>query len=170
MKKIATIDSKDYGKYNYIDLRKASRAIIIKGNKVLLIKSFEENYYKFPGGGRKVFESSIDALERETKEETGFKIIKSTVKPLGYIEEIKKLAGKNEAIFKMISEYYYCDVMDAFTGQELDEYEREAKFFPVLIEPVEALKINEKHLNDPDKPWIKRENLVLSIVAKLLEG
>ena len=69
----------------------------------------------------------------------------------------------------MISEYYYCDVYDSFTGQELDDYEKEAKFFPVLIEPLEAIRINEVHLNDHDKPWIKRENLVLKIVAKLLE-
>lgn len=170
MKKIATIDFKDYGKYNYIELRKASRAIIIKGNKVLLIKSFEGNYYKFPGGGRKVFETSIDALIRETMEEAGFKIIKSSIKPLGYVEEIKKLSGKNEAMFKMISEYYYCDIQDAFTGQDLDEYEKEAGFFPVLIDPKEAIKINEQHLNDLDKSWIKRENLVLKIIAKLMEA
>ncbi len=169
MKKIATIDYKDYKNYNYIDLRKASRAIIIRDKKLLLIKSFEENYFKFPGGGRKVFESSIDALVRETREETGFKIINSTIKALGYVEEIKCLTGKNDAIFKMISEYYYCDVYDSFTGQELDDYEKEAKFFPVLIDPLEAIRINEVHLNDPDKPWIKRENLVLKIVAKLLE-
>lgn len=44
---------------------------------------------------------------RETKEETGYDIIKASIKPLGYVEELNKASNNKNVLFKMISEYYF---------------------------------------------------------------
>lgn len=107
MKKIATINNIFNKAYSKTQIRKSSRAIIIKNDLILMIHSTKNDDFKFPGGGRKVFESPIDNLIRETKEETGYDIIKASIKPLGYVEELNKASNNKNVLFKMISEYYF---------------------------------------------------------------
>ncbi|MDI3476498.1 MAG: 8-oxo-dGTP diphosphatase [Thermoanaerobacterium sp.] len=63
-----------------------SRAVIINDNKVLLVKHQVENEigWVFPGGRVEENESTVDALIRECKEETGYDIIADSV---CYLEE-----------------------------------------------------------------------------------
>lgn len=168
MKKIATIDLKDYGKFNKIQLRKASRAIVIRDNKILMIKSQINGDYKFPGGGQHVFETPIETLVRETKEETGYDIIQSSIREFGYVEEIRKSNNEEEAIFKMISQYYLCDV-GLLGDTKLDKYEEDLKYETVLVDPQYAYENNMK-IEKKDIPWIKRENLVLNQIIKYING
>ena len=166
MRKIATIDYKDYKKYNKTQLRKASRAIIFHDGLVLMIYSKINKDYKFPGGGMRVFEKPIDALVRETKEETGYIINESSIKEYGYIEEVKKSNSEPNTLFKMISQYYLCDVSTNSGKTNLDRYEKRLQYTAVFVEPEVAYEANCKLYDNPELPWVKRENIVLK---KLME-
>ena len=107
MRELFTIDLKDYNKGGNVYKRPSSRAIIIKNGKLALVYSKRYDYYKFPGGGIKEYESIIDALIREVKEEVGL-IIKESIKEYGYVKRIQKF--NQDQIFLQDNYYYLCDV------------------------------------------------------------
>ena len=51
MKRLFEIDLKDYKESGNVFRRPSARAIIRKGDKIALLYSKKEKYYKFPGGG-----------------------------------------------------------------------------------------------------------------------
>lgn len=167
MKKIATIDQTLNKSYSRVEVRKASRAIIIHNGLLLMICSGKNGDYKFPGGGRKVFENAIDNLVRETREETGYEIIKDSIHPLGYVEEVNEATNKKRGLFKMISEFYFCDVKLNHKAPMLDEYEKKLNYEAVFVSPQYALMKNEE-LDVKRFPWILRENLILKIIIRML--
>lgn len=68
-----------YDKEKYIPkeeliLRVSGYGVIIKEGKILLITIKESGKYFFPGGGIKKGELLEDAIKREIKEETGYKV------------------------------------------------------------------------------------------------
>ena len=159
--KLLEIDkvSDSIGNINY---REAVRAVIIRGNKILMVHSINKDY-KFPGGGIKKGENRIDALRREVQEETGYVCSKINNK-LGIVTEKSKDKYVHDRIFKMISYYYVAEVGDEKREQKLDAYEAELGFTPVWVDLLEAIKNNEEimELNEKNKPnWIGRETYVL---------
>lgn len=167
MKKIATINNIFNKAYSKTQIRKSSRAIIIKNDLILMIHSTKNDDFKFPGGGRKVFESPIDNLIRETKEETGYDIIKASIKPLGYVEELNKASNNKNVLFKMISEYYFCDIESNHVLPLLDDYEKKLDYQAVFVSPNYALRMNES-LDIKKFHWVVRENLILKIIIRML--
>lgn len=51
MKLLFEIDTKDYDIHGKKCIRPSVRSIIIKENKVAMVYSKKNDYYKFPGGG-----------------------------------------------------------------------------------------------------------------------
>ena len=51
MKRLFEIDLKDYKETDSVFRRPSARAVIIRDDKIALVYSKREKYYKFPGGG-----------------------------------------------------------------------------------------------------------------------
>lgn len=143
--------------------RVAVRAVIMHGEKILLVKS-NKGDYKFPGGGVNKGESNNQALMREVSEETGYKI-KDVIGLIGKIKEISKDKFESEYAFIMYSYYYKCSVMNEVTHQKLDDYEQDLDFVGEWINIKEAINVNENILADGNINninWIRRETLALN--------
>lgn len=164
MKTLKTLDRKDYDPTSEITIRTASRAIIMKENKIAMIKCEKHGYYKFSGGGINSGETLIDALIRETKEETGLIIKEETIKPLCFIKEIHKCNFHNNAIFEQNSYYYKAEVYDETCSTSLDEYEEKLGFHLEYVTINNAIKTNKKFLKKGEFNFLKRENNVLEYI------
>ena len=153
MRLLFTIDTKDYDINGTKFIRPSSRAIIIKDNLVAMVHSIKYDYYKFPGGGIEANESKIEALIRETKEESGLIIIPSSIKEYGYVHRIQK--SDKADVFIQDNYYYLCEVEEEIVKQKLDDYESNEKFtLPgrrVVRSPFKRLRTH-----DESKPSIKR--------------
>lgn len=142
--------------------RVAVRAVIIRGEKILLVKS-NKGDYKFPGGGVEKRESHSEALIREVSEETGYKV-KDILGLIGEIKEIDADRFKSSGAFIMDSYYYRCVVFDDVAGQSLDDYEKALGFVGEWIDIKEAIACNEYILASgslDEISWIRRETLAL---------
>ena len=165
MKLLFEIDTKDYDKNGKAFIRPSVRSIIIRENKVAMVHSIKYDYYKFPGGGMEADENQIDALIRETREETGLIIIPATIRAYGYVHRIQK--GKKEAVFIQDNYYYLCDVESDVSSQCLDDYEAEENFTLEFIEPNIAIRTNREKLHGPkDLNMLERESRVLELLIK----
>ena len=91
MRLLFEMDKKDYGKCTHAFVRNSARSIIIVNNKIAMIHSLKYDYYKFPGGGIESGEKPIDAMIRETREESGLVVKTETIKEYGYVHRIQTL-------------------------------------------------------------------------------
>lgn len=162
MKLIALFDEKNYKQRSGI-VREAVRAIIVKDGKVALVKSLKENYYKFPGGGIEDGESHIDTLIRETKEETGLIIKPSTIKECGFIHEIRKSIFNDDA-FEQKSYYYFAEVEDEVSEQELSDREKDLQYVLEWVDPVTAYNVDYKLGQEYNNKFLLREACVLYLI------
>lgn len=159
---------KDPTQYNWV--RKASRGIIIKDGKVLMIYSKSYDDYTFPGGGVKRGESYQRALYRELGEEVGAKGIK-IVKAFGQTLEVRRSFRYENENYRQISKYFICTVK-YFGNQDLEKREEIHGALPIWITPEEALAHNESVVSDAmhqqrgAKTTILRENIVLKTLIK----
>jgi len=162
MRLITLFDEKNYKQRSGI-VREAVRAIIIKNDKVALVKSLKENHYKFPGGGIEDGESHIDTLIRETKEETGLIIKPNSIKECGFIHEIRKSIFNDDA-FEQKSYYYFVEVEDQVSEQELSDKEKDLKYILEWVDPVIAYNIDFKLGQDYNNKFLLREACVLDLI------
>ncbi len=115
--------------------RESGYGVFIKDNKVFLVKPSWNNLFEFPGGGKELNESLIEALKREFKEETGSDIIEFEEEP-----------------FHSINTKFYAD--------DIDEYFDSTMFFFKInkisertgsIDEIEIVEIKTIALNDLNK-------------------
>lgn len=149
-----------------VNSREAVRAVIMQGGKIFLIHS-NKGDYKFPGGGVEENETYTEALQREIKEEAGYKYCHVKEK-IGLVVERKLDEYEENSYFQMNSHYYLCELhSNEKEEQKLDDYELKQQFLPEWITIKEAIEQNEKlrHLPEMNK-WITREILVLKELQK----
>ena len=166
MKRLFDIDIKDYEAGYKVYCRPSARGIILQGDKIALVYSGREHYYKFPGGGIQGGEDKKAALVREVREETGLVVIPDSIREFGSVLLRQKSDKLENTIFEQENFYYICDVEAANIGQELDEYEREAGFVLRVLPIDEAICANDEYHSDNyfDEIMIKRELRVLRMV------
>ena len=164
MKVIRTWDLKDYDPAWRRFVRRASRAIIYQGTKVAMVRSETEGFYLFPGGGVKRGESRIAALIRETLEETGLVIIRSSVEELGMFREVRRSIYQNE-IFDQRSYYYTAQVEPQAAATRLEPYERALGFRLCYVDPDAAFRENIEIARRTGRSSLFRESQMLCALS-----
>ncbi len=149
--------------------REAVRAVILKGNKLVMIQT-NKGDYKFPGGGINKGENHIECLKREVKEETGYDVL-AVGDYLGKITEQRKDLLDDDAYFIMSSRYYMCEIGNNKSLQKLDDYEKEQDFKVKIVELDEIIKNNEEILKGNKikiNQWVYRDTYVLKLLKRYL--
>ncbi|HOS30727.1 MAG TPA: NUDIX domain-containing protein [Treponemataceae bacterium] len=161
---ILIIDEQYNEKKDSCRMRRAVRAVVYQHDVILMIYSNKNGDYKFPGGGIEKGENEEEALRREVKEETGYDISVIGEKIICACEYRKY----DDDEFVMESNYYVCSINDGQGHQNLDDYEKDLGFVPVIVSAEEACRANISLLGTGNEPaWTKREVLVLE---KLIEA
>ena len=164
MRLLFNLDSKNYQEDYHMIYREASRAIIIKDNKIAMVKSLKEGFYKFPGGGIWENESKEDAVVREVLEETGLTLKKDSIKEYGYTLENRKSDVYENSIFSQKSFYFFADIEDYLLEQRLTEDERELEFVLEWIDLKEVHRLNSLIEINKDNRFVERETRVLELL------
>ena len=167
MRKLKILDKHNYERGLPRHVREAVRAVLLRDGKLLMVRSERHGYYKFPGGGIEAGETHEETLIRETKEETGARVIAGTMKELGFVKELRRDLFCRE-IFEQISYYYYAAVDRQSDEPSLIGYEKEEGFVPAWVTPQEALTENRRLYAEKRfrAEFLKRENYVLSLLVR----
>ena len=168
MRQLFEIDLKDYKETDTVFRRPSARAILLKENKIALVYSRKEKYYKFPGGGIHDDEDKREALIREVREEVGLVVVPESIREYGSVLRRQKSTVKDGEIFEQENYYYFCEVQDEAVGQELDAYEDEAGFVLRIVDIDEAIATNAAYTSDDffNEIMIKREKRVLEMIKQ----
>lgn len=165
MRLLFEMDKKDYGKCTHAFVRNSARSIIIVNNKIAMIHSLKYDYYKFPGGGIEKGENPIEAMIRETREESGLVVKPETIKEYGYVHRIQKSDSDETECFVQDNYYYLCEAEEGVVAQNLDAYEFAEAFTLEFVEPQTAIKKNRNVTQSPyNQAMFEREAKVLELL------
>ena len=165
MRLLFELDKHDYDDCTHTFVRDSARSIIIRDNKVAMIHSQKYGYYKFPGGGIEKGETPMEAMIRETREETGLVVIPETVKEFGDVHMIQKSTNDPTEIFIQDNYYFTCAALSEAVSQELDDYESDEHFTLEFIDAHEAMRKNGSVAASPYHPaMFEREARILGML------
>ncbi|UUO25420.1 NUDIX domain-containing protein [Colwellia sp. M166] len=150
--------------------RKATRAIVMKGDEILLLFTARYHDYSLPGGGIDEGEDNITGLIRELREETGAHNV-TNIQEFGYYEEYRNWYKTEFDIVHMLSYCYTCDIDAELLAPKFEAHELQNGMQPLWLNIHEAIKHNEEVIKNSNKKGlsIERETFLLKrIVAELL--
>lgn len=164
---IASLDQHQLGFFATNDTkiqftRRAARAIVFdEKDRVAIMYFSKTGSYKLPGGGIDEGESIDDALHREIREETGYKI--ANIRELGVVEEDRYYAGMHQ------TSYCFVATAEHYVGTDLTDKERaegmELRWLDTIEQAIAAVKNNS--LVDEEGDKIGHEMMKLREVAIL---
>lgn len=165
MRLLFDMDKKDYAQCTRSFVRNSARSIIIRDKKVAMIYSVKYGYYKFPGGGIESGENPVDAMIRETREESGLVVLPDTVREYGYVHRIQRSDKDPAECFVQDNYYYLCETADETVSQELDDYEAKETYTLEFVEPAVAIMKNRNVVQSPyNRMMFEREARVLELL------
>lgn len=150
--------------------RKATRAIVLKGENILLLYTKRYHDYSLPGGGIDEGESNIAGLIRELKEETGAHNVQN-IEEFGLYEEFRPWHKADFDIIHMKSYCYVCTIDEELLEPELESHEINNGMHPLWMNIHLAISHNEHTIANSGKKGlsIERETFLLKrIVSELL--
>ena len=166
MRLLFDMDKKDYAQCTRSFVRNSARSIIIRDKKVAMIYSVKYGYYKFPGGGIESGENPVDAMIRETREESGLVVLPDTVREYGYVHRIQRSDKDPAECFVQDNYYYLCETADETVSQELDDYEAKETYTLEFVEPAVAIMKNRNVDQSPyNRMMFEREARVLELLT-----
>ena len=151
-------------------VRQATRAIILKGEDILLLYTQRYHDYTLPGGGIDDGESNIEGLVRELKEETGAQNVRH-IQAFGRYEEFRPWYKNDFDIVEMQSYCYTCTIDEVLLEPKLEAHEVKNGMHPVWMNIHKAIAHNNETMEKSPKKGlsIERETFLLSkIVEELL--
>ena len=167
MKLLFEMDLNDYEGCTEVYERHSARSIIIQDRKVAMVHSLKYDFYKFPGGGIEAGESPVNAMIRETLEESGLEVITASIREYGYVHRIQRSDDNPAVCFVQDNFYYLCDAEQNICAQQLDAYEQEEGYQLVWAEPEVAIEKNRTVKESPYHPiMFEREAKVLELLMK----
>jgi 8-oxo-dGTP pyrophosphatase MutT (NUDIX family) len=152
--------------------RKATRAIVLNRENILLLYTQRYHDYSLPGGGIDEGESNIAGLVRELKEETGAHNVQN-IREFGLYEEFRPWHKPDFDIVHMLSYCYICSIDDELLSPELESHEIANGMHPVWMNIHEAITHNEETMAKSAKKGlsIERETFLLKlIVSELIDS
>ena len=149
--------------------RKATRAIVIKGEDILLLYTERYHDYSLPGGGVDDGETIVEGLIRELKEETGAHNV-DNINEFGLYEEFRPWHKPGFDIVHMESYCFTCTIDDELKEPELEAHELSNGMHPVWMNIHQAIAHNEETIAKSDKKGlsIERETFLLKLIVKEL--
>ena len=167
MRLLFEMDKKDYDNCTHSFVRNSARSIIIRNGTVAMIHSLKYDYYKFPGGGIERGEDPIDAMIRETREESGLVVKPETIKEYGYVHRVQKSDLDETECFVQDNYYYLCEAEECKVSQDLDEYEYKETYTLEFVAPETAIKKNRTVAQTPyNQMMFEREAMVLELLMR----
>ncbi|CAM2900012.1 NUDIX hydrolase [Vibrio rarus] len=149
--------------------RRATRAIVLQGEVILLLYTERYHDYSLPGGGVDEGEDLQAGLVRELEEETGARNIRN-IQPFGVFEEYRPWYKDGADVMRMFSYCYTCSVDAQLGAPNFEDYEIKNGMQAVWINIHDAIAHNQRTLSDSDKKGlsIERETFLLHLIAKEL--
>ncbi|MCO4800099.1 MAG: NUDIX domain-containing protein [Colwelliaceae bacterium] len=149
--------------------RKATRAIVINGDEILLLYTKRYHDYSLPGGGVDEGEAIIDGLVRELKEETGAHNVQN-IQEFGLYEEFRPWYKEGFDIVHMQSYCYVCTIDDELLDPQLESHEIDNGMHPIWMNIHEAISHNEHTIANSEKKGlsIERETFLLKLIVSEL--
>jgi 8-oxo-dGTP pyrophosphatase MutT (NUDIX family) len=149
--------------------RKASRAIVLNGENILLLYTQRYHDYTLPGGGIDEGESNIAGLVRELKEETGAHNVHNICE-FGLYEEFRPWHKPDFDIVHMLSYCFICSIDEELLTPEFEAHEIANGMHPVWMNIYDAITHNEETMAKSAKKGlsIERETFLLKLIASEL--
>lgn len=163
MRRLLTLDLKDYTDDMPVFEKHTVRAIIMREGKISMQRS-NIGEYKIPGGGVEASENRITALLREVREETGLVVIPDSVEEIGEILEVRRDVFDKGTKYICHSYFYFCDAEEQTVETNMTESEIFHGFHPVWATPEEICRANDAVQT---QAWQKRDT---EFVRMLLDG
>lgn len=149
--------------------RLATRAIVLKEDKILLLYTARYDDYTLPGGGVDADEDIISGFKRELQEETGAKNIRN-INEFGLYEEMRPWYKDDFEIMEMKSYCFSCQIDDQLGETNFEEYEIKNGMRVVWLPISDAIKHNENVIAKSNKKGmsVERELFLLKLIQKEL--
>jgi len=145
--------------------RLATRAIVLKGDNILLLYTARYDDYTLPGGGVDKGEDLIEGFKRELLEETGAHNIRN-INEFGLYEEFRPWHKDDFDIMNMKSYCYTCEIDEQLGETNLEDYEIKNGMKVVWLPITEAIKHNQRIIAESDKKGmsVERELFLLQLI------
>ncbi|BBN82454.1 DNA mismatch repair protein MutT [Pseudoalteromonas sp. A25] len=150
--------------------RHTARAIVIKGEEILLLYTARYDDYSLPGGGMDKHETIEQALLRELQEETGAKSL-THITPFGRYEEYRPWYKPDYDNIHIVSDCYVCEICGEFSKPQMEDYEHANGMKPVWISLDKAIAHNQSTLESSEKQGlslVRELHLLRKIKAELM--
>lgn len=155
-----------------IDQRLATRGIVLKDDRILLLFTERYNDFSLPGGGVDENEPLHLALARELAEETGARDIQ-ILGDFGIVEEYRPWYKNDCNVLFMRSYCYRCSVADELGTQQLEHYEQQNGMRPLWVPVDDAIRHNQQVMQQQSNATglsIVRETFLLQQIEQELLG
>lgn len=149
--------------------RITARAVVLRGDRLLLVHSRVNGDLMFPGGGIEAGECHERALARELREECGAELLRVGAL-LGETREYRAAREPDYDAYCIHSYYYLCQLGEDWSEPRPQPYEVRLGFSPGWFALEEALQTNKTQLAGPCPQWTVRETRVLAELQHWVEA